>query len=292
MTSQGASFNTSNIPSVPTFDLASQTHDILESFERDGFVVLKSIVPLNLLKEWQGFADLYWKEIFATLLNHGHISFPSHYQLDDNGCRQYTLGKGIKNGFREIVMRSPGRYELSLRHLSANKHPSLEKLTGLLSKVVPSLLNLEGWDDLRISNLSLIVSTPGSLQQSWHADGGHLSLTEHLSCHCMNIFIPLVEVTEVNGPTEFRPGTHFHTRNLTKMMLAAKARKTLRTPVAPLLSVGDVVMFDYRVLHRGQANVSTTNSENRTILCLTVSQPWFKDVLNYPTRSIEMQPQL
>jgi ectoine hydroxylase-related dioxygenase (phytanoyl-CoA dioxygenase family) len=36
------------------------------------------------------------------------------------------------------------------------------------------------------------------------------------------------------------------------MMLAA-CRKTLRRPVAPI-ATGDVLIFDYRVLHRGLAN--------------------------------------
>jgi ectoine hydroxylase-related dioxygenase (phytanoyl-CoA dioxygenase family) len=85
------------------------------------------------------------------------------------------------------------------------------------------------------------------------------------------------------GPTEFRPGTHYHTRNLTPLMLAAKARKTLRAPTAPLPRIGDALVFDYRVLHRGKANAS---DKNRTFLVLTIAKPWFKDVLNFPRRSL------
>jgi ectoine hydroxylase-related dioxygenase (phytanoyl-CoA dioxygenase family) len=67
------------------------------------------------------------------------------------------------------------------------------------------------------------------------------------------------------------------------MMLAARARKTLRTPAAPELQVGDVLLFDYRVLHRGKANRPNTN---RSILVLTFSKPWYKDICNFPNRSM------
>jgi hypothetical protein len=79
-------------------------------------------------------------------------------------------------------------------------------------------------------------------------------------------------------------GTHVHTRNLVPLLLAAKAKKTLRPPVAPLVVAGDALIFDYRVLHRGKANVSLCT--NRPILVLTYSQPWFRDLLNFPKRSI------
>jgi ectoine hydroxylase-related dioxygenase (phytanoyl-CoA dioxygenase family) len=68
------------------------------------------------------------------------------------------------------------------------------------------------------------------------------------------------------------------------MMLLAKARGTLRPPVTPEWVVGDALVFDYRVLHRGKANVSST--VDRPILVLTFSKPWYKDICNFPKRSM------
>ena len=53
-------------------------------------------------------------------------------------------------------------------------------------------------------------------------------------------------------------------------MLAAKARKELRSPCLPLLSAGDALIFDYRILHRGKENMSTTT--NRPILVITLAK--------------------
>ena len=171
----------------------------------------------------------------------------------------------------------------------------------------------------RLCNLSLIVATPGCTSQSWHADGGHVSLSQHEKCHVLNVFIPLVDVPLSMGPTELRPGTHYHTRNLAPMMLAAKARKSLRPPVCPELKIGDALVFDYRILHRGMANVSDVDVDNddsqhgggtvsapsyeridcnvssgrihscgkdRPVLVLTFARRWFKDVCNFPKRSM------
>eukprot|EP00984_Skeletonema_dohrnii_P028994 scaffold19276_cov82-Skeletonema_dohrnii-CCMP3373.AAC.4 len=111
-------------------------------------------------------------------------------------------------------------------------------------------------DEYYLCNLSLLISTPGSPTQSWHADGGHTSLTTHHPCHVFNVFIPLVDVPLSMGPTELRPGTHVYTRDLARMMLLAKAKKRLREAVVPELRRGDALLFDYRILHRGRANLS------------------------------------
>lgn len=271
-------------------------------FAKDGFLCLRNAVGNSgkpKLREWLDFANAYFENCFQLLYDSGHTEFPSHCReiqtaTNSSGGEtpkpQYAMGLGVKHGFREVVMRAPGRYELSL--LNNSTHPSIDFLLEALHPLIPTLLGAHEWRELKLCHLSLVVSTPGSPDQSWHADGGHVSLTEHLPCHVANIFIPLQDVPLELGPTEFRPGTHVYTRNLAPMMLAARARKQLRMPVAPALQLGDVLLFDYRVLHRGRANLSsststtTTTTSNRTILVLTYSKPWYKDICNFPKRSL------
>lgn len=267
-----------------TSDLSSRDA-IVEGFHRDGFCILtKALDPLALQGEWYWFAQDYFTKCFEILYKNGHTKAPTHY---DAG--KYVLGLGAKHGFREVVMRSPGRYELSLLHTPPDQLPSCWKSMleqPLWTTLVPALLGRSSLDDLKLCHLSLLVATPGSTEQGWHADGGHVDVTKHMPCHVLNLFLPLADVPLEKGPTELRPGTHHHTRNLAPMMLAAKCKKTLRQPFVATLDVGDILMFDYRVLHRGKANTST---QNRAILVLTYSQPWFQDVLNFPNRSM-MEP--
>lgn len=263
-----------------------------ESFARDGFLVLRNALSQDPLEEWHHFASQYFRQIFHDLHHHGHTDFASHCRTvrdDDHHhdmaseSKQYAMGLGVKHGFREIVMRSPGRYELSLLQCR-DKTPSIEALQEQLFPYVPTLLGASHWDDLSLCHLSLVVATPGASEQSWHADGGHVSVTQHLPCHVANIFVPLTDVPLDLGPTEFRPGSHVYTRNLAPLLLAAKARQQLRPPVAPTLRQGDVLLFDYRVLHRGKAN--RTLDQDRPILVLTFAKPWYKDVCNFPSNSL------
>ena len=94
---------------------------------------------------------------------------------------------------------------------------------------------------------------PGTQQP--HLDGPHLFQGTHgyeqaqNPAHCLNVFLPLVDVTLENGPTEFWPGSHCLERardafngNMPSVALAGKR--------------GDAIVFDYRVVHRGMPNES------------------------------------
>jgi hypothetical protein len=293
----------------PVFD----EDEVALSFDNDGFVILSQVVPNELLRKWQDFGEDYFQRCFITLHQMGHTSAPVHQvpSSDNQGVGrekcEYVLGMGALNGFREVVMRSPGRYELSLLNLEQQEFekvsntsiriPDTSRILKILEPLLPRLLGrkddsspaaaaaaaAESSTSVKLCHLSLLVATPGSVDQGWHADGGHLSVLEHLPCHCFNIFIPLEDIPLEMGPTEFRPGGHYLTRNLAPMMLAARCRKTLRSPVWPPLKLGDVLLFDYRVLHRGRAN---NTLRNRHVLVLTFCEQWFEDILNFPKRSM------
>jgi Phytanoyl-CoA dioxygenase (PhyH) len=296
---------------------------VVNAFTLDGFVVLRNAIDRQSLQQiWSPYASRCFQECFRILHQNGHVAAPTDKIVDGS----YTMKQGMKHGFAELVMRSPGRYELSLRHLLQELHadsddnihssklPALphhpEELLRPIQSLLPQLLGIDtdGNQDLKaqdqndtsptsilysninLIHLSLLVASPGSSDQAWHADGGHVSLQQHLPCHCFNIFIPLQDTPHSMGPTELRPASHLLTRgDLAKNMLVAKCRKTLQPPVWPALNLGDVLIFDYRILHRGRANNNNNNStqlgvenNNRNYLVLTYAQPWFQDVLNFP----------
>jgi ectoine hydroxylase-related dioxygenase (phytanoyl-CoA dioxygenase family) len=86
--------------------------------------------------------------------------------------------------------------------------------------------------------------------QAWHVDGGHL-FGRKLECpaHCLDVFIPLVDVPSELGPTEFIPGTH-------TLAGAAKVESVLGSqgPEAvsksqrynPALTAGAAILYDHR----------------------------------------------
>jgi ectoine hydroxylase-related dioxygenase (phytanoyl-CoA dioxygenase family) len=98
-------------------------------------------------------------------------------------------------------------------------------------------------DDVKRLSSSCILSLPGSDAQPWHSDGEHVEPTMHLPPHCLNVFIPLVNMTKDFGPTQFVPGSHIH-------------YGTNATPVGPTLPAGRPLLFDHRVKHRGVPNTT------------------------------------
>ena len=110
--------------------------------------------------------------------------------------------------------------------------------------------------------------------QEWHRDGQALSAdpSTQLPPHCLNLFVPLVDVTEHVGPTEFWVGTHqeptYHALKTEQKVTTtptpeASPDASTATILAP---AGSAILFDYRTIHRGGANSS---GKRRRVLYLT-----------------------
>jgi ectoine hydroxylase-related dioxygenase (phytanoyl-CoA dioxygenase family) len=78
------------------------------------------------------------------------------------------------------------------------------------------------------------------------------------------VLMPLVKITEENGPTQLVKGSH-------RQLIVEESQAEI---YAPLLSPGDVLIFDGRVLHRGSANNS---NEERLVAYITFVADWYHD---------------
>jgi ectoine hydroxylase-related dioxygenase (phytanoyl-CoA dioxygenase family) len=79
-----------------------------------------------------------------------------------------------------------------------------------------------------------------------------------------SVLIPLIQITKENGPTQLVKGSH-------RKLIVEENQAEI---YAPLLSPGDLLIFDGRVLHRGSAN---TSNEERLIAYLTFVADWYHD---------------
>ena len=233
-------------------------------FHEDGFLVMRDCFEPRVVEDIHEKAMSNFREVLGI--------------VDDKG---HSMGIGVKHCFKEIVQRHLNRYEMTYKmgHQAFAIVPTNEEVMG----VVNSILG----EDCVIINKSLVVSNPGAETQAWHSDGPHLDITKDLPCHCLNVFVPLVDVDETNGPTEMRPGSVSLTRNLKKSYMKAFLTKKLRAVEAPALKKGSILMFDYRILHRGKAN----NSEQpRPVLVYTFAKPFYIDNMNFPKNSVHEDP--
>jgi len=234
---------------------------VVDKFHVDGFVVIENVIEKGRIDDIRAESLNAFDDVMAIIRD-----------------RSLHFGIGIKNGFKEIVQRHRSRFEMPYRMDS----PSIDEMIEQ-SSVRSIVQQLFGEQEIEVINKSLVLSLPQAEDQAWHSDGPHLSLNTHLPCHVLNVFVPLVDVTKDDGPTEFRPGSHYYTRDLAKEFLLAKLKKKLRPISGPCLQRGSILIFDYRVLHRGTANVTT---RPRPFLVWTFARAGFRDLLNFPHRSV------
>jgi hypothetical protein len=238
-------------------------------FEREGLVVLPGRLPAALVAALR---DAALRSLDATL---GRI----------RTIRPAGLGVGMDEGFAQIVQRAPGRFDL----IAGTDEPPFTD---------PAIQDRAPWrtivarllgEDARQLYRGILVAQPGSAQQPWHADGEQLFSRPvlRLPVHCVNVFVPLVDLTDDNGPTEFCPRTH-HLGGDVESMFEQDPDLLRRigydgTPMTPLLGAGSMLLFDYRLVHRGLANRSPVP---RPLLYLTYARPWFRDARSFPERSL------
>ena len=104
-------------------------------------------------------------------------------------------------------------------------------------------------NEILMTEVQVVDSLPGSDIQIWHADNAKRGIT---------FIIPLVDLTNQNGPTELITGSHSLWDNTFGWMCGNSG--VLGLSVAkPLLRSGDCLVMDARLLHRGGANLSDTS---------------------------------
>lgn len=180
---------------------------------------------------------------------------------------------------------------------------------GLMGPFIKSLLKASLGPGFVVHSLGAVVSAPSAEAGHWHLDQGHLfeqgEAESKLFGHqvppfAITLMSPIINISARHGPTEFCTGSS-HIAGFTNQELGdALAGSTdldivsrlepvvthLRTGRsldsscprefirAPELQLGDVLLFDYSVYHRGGANESP---DPRPILYYTLSKPWFHD---------------
>lgn len=125
--------------------------------------------------------------------------------------------------------------------------------------------------------IGCVDSLPEAPHQHWHADGWQEGL--------FTVFVPLVDVTAAKGPTELRPGSHTKDVVLGGRLLHSGDPRV--ESARPLLRAGEVLIFDFRVAHRGTANRS---AEARPLMYLVYStRQGVRDRHNFLTRWPELR---
>jgi hypothetical protein len=227
-----------------------------DQFAAEGVAWVRGLVPAPMLSAINGVMRARAARVMAAL-----------------GDR--PLGIGSRNGYRELVQRSPGRFDVPVPEQDL---APVWGAQGSMAAGVPwlQLVRAVLGPEARPSFCGVVFSRPGSPAQQWHIDSPH-EAAEPRAAHAVNVLVALADIPLAAGPTEVARGTHQRTNHLrypwldrdallyqsntervTPAMLQqpGQGEGVAIEPVAQAMAAGDCVIFDDRILHRGLANAS------------------------------------
>lgn len=177
---------------------------------------------------------------------------------------EYIKQKGFNTGTNRAQMYLPFREPFCHEYVIANPIA-----LSIIERVIGS--------ECRCSYLATDTACPGSDYQQVHSDTPPLfpELGVSLPSYCLVLNIPLVDVTENNGPLEVWPGgTHLDHEKTTYTELFGPTTNAARYMYSEKLTMkaGSMIIRDIRMWHRGTPNFTETN---RTNLALTYTREWF-----------------
>lgn len=228
--------------------------------------------------------------------------------------------------YKEVAVRCKGRMDVRYDddgNDNDNTRQAQQKLPASLS-LIENLASsiLHGAEPPTKVYSGFIFSFPASTDQPWHTDGTPLfgtGITESLPSYAINIFVGLHDTNEllVLGPTEFVVGSHHMDPALVMDTMSDKAT------FPAVIGKGDILLYDYRICHRGTCNLSSSlsvvattntvypsageantstlekNDEQqreketnraegivRQVLYQMYARPWFKEHLNFGQKSL------
>ncbi|WP_437622545.1 phytanoyl-CoA dioxygenase family protein [Sorangium sp. So ce1151] len=194
---------------------SAQMDELAHAAQRDGFCVIKDLIPKSLL--------LSWREAFSPLLE-AHIAREGH--LKNRGAARYYVTLPFKAPFAE-----PRIYEE-------------ETLLGVVERLVGA--------DMTMVQLATDTPLLGSDYQDVHRDTPPLfpETGKETPAFQLAVNFPLVDITGENGPIEIARGTHMLSKaeGLRRLEIGEVALE----PVP--MELGDVMVRDVRGLHRGTPN--------------------------------------
>jgi hypothetical protein len=284
-----------------------QLHDMHLTYEKFGFVVLprSSSASASTCTSKQAHAvdvDVHNVE-WMHMLAHTRGVVLQHIQRTlDLVERVKTLDPSNKIKFQEVMQRDVGRFDMDLSLLRQSELNDFYRFVssrsdgdgrdgsngggraGSSAPWLPLLDQLLG-SEWELKRMGVVTSTGGNLtkQQHWHADGPEQMASQTAVC----CFLPLVldhqPLSNTTGYTTFWSGTH----NDKQQPLLAYNVPTKMPPESfyrGMLSFGDVLLYDYKVIHRGEAN-RMKEGELRPIMYIVYSKPGFEET-NFTNNSI------
>lgn len=199
--------------------------------------------------------------------------------------QQQYLGDHIKRLKRNSSEVGDKRFLTSVQMDQTFNNPKLYAS----SKVLPLLKTLLG-NDCVLHAFGAITALPGADMQHFHSDHPRLfgetdGLETFFPPYAVHLSIPLIDLNEATGTTAVWEGSHRKKMDCNPRQTGQtneEADEAVDEPLQdaslPYPAAGDCLLIDFRLWHRGTANLS---AKPRSLLYMVYSRSWFNDSANY-----------
>eukprot|EP00668_Euglena_longa_P038730 GGOE01049794.1.p1 GENE.GGOE01049794.1~~GGOE01049794.1.p1 ORF type:complete len:374 (+),score=95.12 GGOE01049794.1:39-1124(+) len=229
-----------------------------------GLAILPSVLGQEQLTELQAHASAWWRLLEERI----------------TAIRGKDPGATIR--FREVTERDTGRFDAQFTEGCAEARDAMQSMAmgGPWMPLVRRMLST----DFALLRCGFVCATPGTGHQYWHSDGPHRGPAAGWDgCgaappYAFCVFVPLVDLTEETGYTQFWAGSHKYAG-----LLDAKGEQCVPGDTDATCAAGSAVVYDFRVVHRGMPNRSTSP---RPILYFLYATPDFNEDYNFGANSI------
>merc|ERR1712232_497150 len=135
-----------------------------------------------------------------------HDASIQHFETVMITVKAMDLTREFADGFDVLRERGHGQYDMELPVFDT---PNFSFLTDpTLARWMRVLVHKILGQDALLIHKGMFLSLPGAEPQGYHHEGLHLMRQYQRPCHSINVFVPLVDLTIKNGPTEFWLGSH------------------------------------------------------------------------------------
>lgn len=217
------------------------------------------------------------------MLQHGVAVVPSVLSLSTVAAlREFIVEKNSRISDAEAYPMSQGHRRLSYG-IDAAEDP---RVSAAIREVAhhavlrPLLVALLGDVDPASAEITSITAYDGAAMQGWHQDtkqdGNALKFARTYS-HSYSLFLPLQNVTERMGATDFCPGTHYCANDLTELCEETKLGLHLAGGNAtdPWFPAGAGALLNQHVWHRGGAHTDPQADERIVFILSFLARPDF-----------------
>mmetsp|Transcript_29606 Transcript_29606/g.65208 ORF Transcript_29606/g.65208 Transcript_29606/m.65208 type:complete len:579 (+) Transcript_29606:378-2114(+) len=276
---------------VDDFDCMEREFDVSDpNFDRDEaavvlnkcrLLVLRNVFPKEMMQEYSKKYDDYLLAVHT-----GKVA--KNTKTNDAKAPDVVQDRGRK------------RHDIMLpKYLAPEQIAGNPRIFEILSH------KLALGEGFQLNQLGSVIAESGAPVMYWHSDQDYIYSSDSfqqsglgghdLLPYVFSMFVPLLDATSEHGPTEFCVGSS-HTTGLPfrpkflngtlggegshfRQMQDFQHDETDACPLGhwrvPLVGMGDAVVFDYNVKHRGGPNRSP---ELRALLYAVYSRGWFRDL--------------